>query len=280
MFAKLFGRARNPAPSYRPSTPALPARVPGGTRVYAIGDIHGRLDLLQAMNSRVMRDALEFEGTRKVVVYLGDYVDRGVQSRETVDYLLDEPLAGFERVYLMGNHERTLLDFLVDPRVASNWMSYGGAATLYSYGVGCDGPRNNLATLTRLQETFRKNLPERHLQFYNSLTLSHMEGDYLFVHAGIKPGVPLDQQKERDLLWIRDEFLDSDENFGKIIVHGHTITRAPDAKENRIGIDTGAFASGKLTALVLEGDSGRFLDTGTDRRLRAAAGANDGYNGG
>ncbi|MGE0650728.1 MAG: metallophosphoesterase family protein [Alphaproteobacteria bacterium] len=248
--------------------------MPDSTRVYAIGDIHGRLDLLQAMHSLVMRDALEFDGARKVVVYLGDYVDRGVQSRETVDYLLDEPLAGFERVYLMGNHERTLLDFLVDPRVASSWMTYGGAATLYSYGVGSDGPRNNLATLTRLQENFRRNLPARHLRFFNDLRLSHMEGDYLFVHAGVKPGVPLGEQQERDLLWIRDEFLDSDENFGKIVVHGHTITRAPDAKANRIGIDTGAFASGKLTALALEGDSGRFLDTGTDRRLRATAMAN------
>ena len=257
MFAKLFGRARRPAPQA--------AAVPDGSRVYAIGDIHGRLDLLQDLHSQVLRDSLTFTGDRKVVIYLGDYVDRGMESRATVDYLLDEPLPGFERVFLMGNHERTLLDFLGDSRIAIAWMSYGGDATLYSYGVGLEGPRTQPATLLRLQEKFRENLPARHAKFFGALVLTHTEGDYLFTHAGVRPGVPLEHQQEQDLLWIRDEFLDSGEDYGKVVVHGHTITRMPEVKKNRIGIDTGAFASGKLTALVLEGSDGRFLDTAASR---------------
>lgn len=254
MFERLFGRARTPAPQA--------ARVPDGSRIYAIGDIHGRIDLLRNLHRQIADDAAGFAGTRKVLIYLGDYVDRGLQSRETVDYLLDEPLAGFERVFLMGNHERALLDFLVDYRVATDWLAYGGDGTLYSYGVGLEGPRTQPATLMRLQENFRNALPPRHLEFFAGLALMHEEGDYLFVHAGVKPGVPLERQQESDVLWIRDEFLESSENFGKVIVHGHTITRVPEVKKNRIGIDTGAFASGKLTCLALEGTSGRFLDTG------------------
>lgn len=254
MFEKLFGRDRAPAPQA--------ARVPDGSRIYAIGDIHGRLDLLEILHRKISEDAAGFTGTRKVLVYLGDYVDRGMQSRETVDYLLDRPMAGFEGVFLMGNHERTLLDFLVDSRVAPNWLTYGGDATLYSYGVGLEGPRSHADTWIKVQATFRERLPARHLRFYESLLLAHTEGDYFFVHAGVKPGVDLDRQQETHMLWIRDEFLDSPENFGKVVVHGHTITRAPEVKKNRIGIDTGAFASGKLTSLVLEGVGGRFLDSG------------------
>jgi serine/threonine protein phosphatase 1 len=243
MFEFLFGRSRKPK--------AQAACVPVGSRVYAIGDIHGRVDLLESLHGMIAEDVASFSGHRKVLVYLGDYVDRGLESLE-----------GFERVFLMGNHERALLDFLADSRVAIDWLTYGGDATLFSYGVGLDGPRTQPATLMRLQEKFRERLPARHLEFYESLKLSHAEGDYLFVHAGVKPGVPLDRQQEKDVLWIRDEFLDATESYGKVIVHGHTITRAPEVKKNRIGIDTGAFASGKLTCLALEGESGRFLATG------------------
>jgi serine/threonine protein phosphatase 1 len=253
MFERIFGRPRKPA--------ANAARVPDGSRIYAIGDIHGRLDLLRKLHGIIGEDVANFAGQRKVLVYLGDYVDRGLQSRETVDYLLEDPLPGFERVFLMGNHERALLDFLADPRVALDWMTYGGDATLYSYGVGIEGPRTQPATLAKAQEKFRANLPESHWAFYQSLALTHAEGDYVFVHAGLRPGVPIERQQEKDVLWIRDEFLDSEENFGKVVVHGHSITRVPEVKKNRIGIDTGAFASDKLTCLVLEGETGRFLDT-------------------
>lgn len=255
MFARLFGRKRHE------STRAGAACVPDGSRVYAIGDIHGRADLLADLHSRILRDMLSFDGARKVIVYLGDYVDRGLQSREVIDLLLDEPLPDFERVYLKGNHEQALLDFLEDWHIATDWMTYGGDATLYSYGVGLEGPRSNPGVLQKLQQRFRENLPRRHVDFMRRLVLSHMEGDYMFAHAGVKPGVPLAEQRENDLLWIRDEFLSSDENWGRVVVHGHTITREPEVRRNRIGIDTGAFASGKLTCLVLEGTDGRFIDT-------------------
>lgn len=256
MFERLFGRPRHETP------PTQAARVPDGSRVYAIGDIHGRADLLESLHGKILRDVLGFDGARKVVVYLGDYVDRGMQSREVIDLLLDRPLTGFERIYLKGNHEQALLDFLADARVATDWMTYGGDATLYSYGVGLDGPRTSPGVLQTLQRKFRENLPRRHEDFMRNLVLTHIEGDYMFAHAGVKPGVALTQQEENDLLWIREEFLNSDENWGKVVVHGHTITRSPEVKRNRIGIDTGAFASGTLTCLVLEGGDGRFIDTG------------------
>jgi serine/threonine protein phosphatase 1 len=251
MFAKLFRRRQRGA---APETP-------DGTRAYAVGDIHGRADLLERLHSLILRDALDFEGPRKVVVYLGDYVDRGHESRAVIDRLLDEPLPGFESVYLKGNHEQTLLDFLEDFQVALDWMSFGGGATLGSYGVGLDGSRANAEALTRMQQKFHDNLPERHREFFNSLGLMHREGDYLFAHAGIRHGVPLEQQVPADLLWIRDEFLSHDPGSGPTVVHGHTITPKPMSRPHRIGIDTGAFATGRLTAAVLEGTSQRFLAT-------------------
>ena len=253
MFARLFGRARKPQPQ--------PSAVPDGSRIYAIGDIHGCRDLLDRLHEQILRDVLDFKA-RAAWWSTSAIMWTGASNRARSWIVCSTiPLPGFESVYLKGNHEQALLDFLQDSRVALNWMSYGGDATLYSYGVGLEGPRSNPATLMKLQEKFRTNLPDRHLAFYQSLALAHQEQDYVFVHAGIRPGVPLDAQQESDLLWIRDEFLDSSENFGKVIVHGHTITRVPEVKKNRIGIDTGAFASGVLTCLVLEGSDGRFLDT-------------------
>jgi serine/threonine protein phosphatase 1 len=236
-------------------------RVPAGSRVYAVGDMHGRADLVEAIHGLILRDILDFDGDRKVVVYLGDYVDRGMDSRELVDLLLDAPLPGFEAVHLEGNHEQALLDFLDDPGVALEWMSYGGYETLASYGVGFEGPPMGAQALMRLQERFRTNLPARHLDFFRGLRLTHEEGDYLFVHAGLRPGVPIGDQEAHDLLWIRDPFLDSTEDFGRVVVHGHSISTRPEMRPNRIGIDTGAFASGCLTCLVLEGTGRRFLAT-------------------
>jgi serine/threonine protein phosphatase 1 len=251
MFAKLFtARA--------PKAKAVLPRVPDGTRAYAIGDIHGRLDLLVEIERRIADDAAASPAARHAVVYLGDYVDRGNQSREVVDRLIDLPLPGFERVLLLGNHEESMLQFLVDVQIGPAWLAYGGAATLLSYGIR---PPDSDRDFVRVQEELRAKLPERHLAFLRGLKLRHVEGDYYFVHAGVRPGIPLDDQRPEDLLWIRDEFLLSPRDFGKIIVHGHTITKTPDIKRNRIGIDTGAFASGTLTSLVLQGDAWSFLQT-------------------
>ncbi|HYM01590.1 MAG TPA: metallophosphoesterase family protein [Stellaceae bacterium] len=236
-------------------------RVQAGTRLYAIGDIHGRADLLKALHSLICEDAGRHHATRNVVVYLGDYVDRGPQSRDVVDLLLDEPLPNFEAVHLKGNHEDSMLRFLAKPSVGPAWISYGGAATLISYDVSPPETTASPAELARAQAELARRLPERHRKFLGSLPLTHTEGDYFFVHAGVRPGVAIDQQAEQDLLWIRSEFLSSDKDFGKVVVHGHSITERPDVQRNRIGIDTGAFASDTLTCLVLEDTDCSFLQT-------------------
>ncbi|HEX3498587.1 MAG TPA: metallophosphoesterase family protein, partial [Stellaceae bacterium] len=229
MFAKLFG-------SRASTSPAVPPRIAEDTRLYAVGDIHGRLDLLSELERRIADDAAAAGAARNAIVYLGDYVDRGTQSREVVDRLIDQPLAGFERFLLLGNHEDSMLQFLVDVQIGPAWLGYGGAATLLSYGIR---PPSSDRDLVRAQEELRAKLPEHHLAFLRGLQLSHVEGDFYFVHAGIKPGVPLEDQRPSDMLWIRDEFLHSRQDFGKIVVHGHTITETPEIRRNRIGIDTG-----------------------------------------
>jgi serine/threonine protein phosphatase 1 len=250
---------RNPSTDGR-AEDARPA-VPAGTRLYAIGDIHGRVDLLRALKDLIHEDAFRRQAPRNVVVYLGDYVDRGDESRAVIDVLLNEALPGFESYHLKGNHEDIMLRFLTDTSVGPSWLSYGGRETLRSYGIDPPNPYAPAVELQRAQRALAARLPREHLDFLRGLLLSHEEGDYLFVHAGVKPGVPLDEQREDDLLWIRDEFLLSDASFGRIVVHGHTITRDPDVRRNRIGVDTGAFMSNRLTALVAEGTEWFFLQT-------------------
>lgn len=258
MFKGLFSR-KPAAAGVRPG--AGRARAPDGVRLYAIGDIHGRADLLRQMHEMIREDAGRANKPRQRVIYLGDYIDRGLESRQVVDLLLDEPLAGFESVHLMGNHEEVLLQFLDDPGVGSNWFYFGGDATLYSYRVQGASPAIDAARLAQVQTAFANALPQRHLDFYRSLTLQHRAGDYWFVHAGIRPGTPAEAQGPAELLWIRDEFLNSTADHGAVVVHGHTITPEPVVRPNRIGIDTGAYASGCLTCLVLDGEERGFLQT-------------------
>lgn len=236
------------------------AAVPADSCVYAIGDIHGQIDLLKALHRKILSDVKRRRAVRKVVIYIGDYVDRGEKSPHVLDLLLDQPLPDFEHVYLMGNHEQSLLEFLRNASIGPRWVRLGGNQSLYGYGVR--PPWSTLAMdfeLTRQQ--FAERLPLRHRRFLERLPYTHVEGDYFFVHAGVRPGVPLVAQVPDDLLWIRDDFLRSKVFHGKIIVHGHSITDQPDVCWNRIGIDTGAFASGKLTCLVLEGTRRAFLQT-------------------
>jgi serine/threonine protein phosphatase 1 len=254
MLRRLLGR--------RPRVTVDTARVPEGLRVYAIGDIHGRADLLQEIHRLITADARTAgPGTRRVAVYLGDYVDRGLQSREVIDLLLDQPLAGFESVHLRGNHDHELLAFLEDPNSSAAWLRFGGDATIYSYGVRMSGDMPVDERLANLRDRLRQALPARHLEFFAALPLTYEVGDYLFVHAGVDPEKPLDRQTPADLLWIRDDFLESEEDFGKVIVHGHSVTELPEVRDNRIGIDTGACYTNTLSCLVLQGDSRRFLST-------------------
>jgi calcineurin-like phosphoesterase family protein len=253
MISRLFGRARQ--------RQAVAPQAPPGSRVYAVGDIHGRVDLLGELHRLIRDDASRHQASRNVVVYLGDYIDRGPESPAVIELLLNRPLQGFERVHLKGNHEDSLLRFLDDANIGTAWLLYGGVETLQSYGVSPPRLANLGEDMVRAQSDLRRKLPELHRRFMAELQLTHAEGDYLFAHAGVRPGVALDRQAEEDLLWIRDEFLRSDAEFGKIVVHGHTITERPDVQPNRIGIDTGAFASGTLTCLVLDGTEMAFLQT-------------------
>jgi serine/threonine protein phosphatase 1 len=236
----------------------------GGRLVYAVGDVHGRADLLRPLMRDIAQDVLATRPKeRPLLVFLGDYVDRGPASRQVVDLILQTRADGaFEVVSLKGNHEEALLEFLDDPSFAEVWTEYGGAATLASYGVWpvADDPWE------RVRDAFAKTLPEAHLAFFRGLELVRIVGDYAFVHAGVRPRLPLEAQSEHDLLWIRYEFLQDPGPFEKVIVHGHTPAREPEMLKHRLGLDTGAFATGVLTAVRLYGEEQRVMQARTEMR--------------
>ncbi len=239
---------------------ARPA-APPGSRIYAIGDVHGRLDLLTRLHALIAADAADAGARRKVVVYLGDYVDRGPDSRGVIETLMTRPLPGFEHVHLMGNHEDYLLRFLDDATIGPHWCTYGGRETLASYGIRPPSSFLHSGEFEAARRALAETIPPAHIGFMRELKLMHAEGGYVFVHAGVRPGVALAAQRPDDLLWIRGEFLACADDFGACVVHGHTIVEAPEQRPNRIGIDTGAFATGRLTALVLDGVERRFIQT-------------------
>jgi len=252
-------RAPGPVGALDPST--FQWSLPEGALVYAIGDIHGRLDLLKKLLHTIEADrAIEWGVRETYVVFLGDYVDRGFQSRQVIEFLMSYRLAGITPVFLRGNHEDLMLQFLDDPMVADLWLRVGGEATLVSYGVDMYGPAIGGDVLAA-SDAFARALPREHRGFLESLPVSWQLGDYLFVHAGIRPGVPLDAQRTRDMTTIRQDFTLSGENFGVCVVHGHTGVRQASHCGNRIAVDTGAFATGILSAAVLHGQEVRFLST-------------------
>jgi serine/threonine protein phosphatase 1 len=234
-----------------------PARLPGNMRAYAVGDIHGCARLLDIMHERIAEDAKDAPSD-KHIVYLGDYIDRGHDSKGVIDRVTKSVPAGFTAHYIKGNHDAALLDFLEDPETYRAWRSFGAADTLLSYHVRpplFDSEGQRIAA----RDALRKALPQDHLAFFRGLELKVTLGDYVFVHAGVRPGIPLEGQSEEDLLWIRDEFLSSTEPHGKVVVHGHTPLNAPVHTSNRISVDTGAYATGVLTCAMLEGTTCRFL---------------------
>ena len=238
------------APKARPCTPA-------GRRIYAVGDIHGRADLLSKLFARIDDDLKARPTIDSVQIFLGDYIDRGPNSRQVIDLLIARQRLR-DVLFLKGNHEDCALRFLSDPTVLPAWQSIGGVHTLLSYGVmpaRSDDPESQHKVSTALREA----MPDSHRRFIGSLVLSFTCGDFFFVHAGVRPGIPLQKQSQRDLLWIRDDFLLHEEDFGTVVVHGHTPVYKPEIRSNRINIDTGAYATGQLTCLVLEGDSVTFL---------------------
>jgi serine/threonine protein phosphatase 1 len=237
---------------------APPPEVPPGRIVYAIGDIHGEDALLLDLLARLRNDAAD-RGARPVAVFLGDYVDRGPGSRAVLDILAAPPLPDFDIHLLKGNHEQAMLDFLADPLAGAVWLEYGGLATLSSYGVGLAPGAPGPARLMEMRNQLDALLPQAHRQLLTSLRPWVTHGDYVFVHAGIRPEVPLTAQREQDLLWIREPFLDWPDRHEKMVVHGHTVRPAPQLMANRIGIDTGAYATGILTAVALEGSDMRII---------------------
>ena len=246
-----------PSGSPNATHPALPE----GQLVYAVGDVHGRLDLLEQLLDLIDGDA-EASGTdRRTLVFLGDYVDRGPNSRGVVERLIGDLPRGFDAHFLKGNHEAILLDFLAEPWRLDHWLQNGGEETMRSYGVDTEGLASLDASPATWRDAFAQALPEAHLRFFRNLLLSVSFGDYLFVHAGVRPGVPLGAQSEADLVWIRAPFLNHAELFGKVVVHGHTPGQEPVTRPNRVGIDTGAVFTGRLTALRLEGAERKFLQT-------------------
>lgn len=247
----------------RPADPSPePPAVPPGLRVYAVGDVHGRADLLETLLAEIEADDRARGPAETHLVMLGDLIDRGPDTARILERLRERP-PGFARLHLiLGNHEEMLLRQIdePDPDALAQFMRYGGRETLESYGV----PERMLILHDRhLPQEIMAYVPEADVAFLRSFSHSVRFGDYLFVHAGIRPGVPIDEQRPSETRWIRGAFLESEADHGAVVVHGHTITAEPEIRHNRIGIDTGAYASGILTALALEG---------TDRWLIATQG--------
>ena len=231
-----------------------PATLPTGQRVYVVGDIHGCLDRLEALHGLIAEDLAERPVAEPLLVHLGDYVDRGPDSAGVVALLAGgAALPDVPIVNLMGNHEHMMLTALATGEADATdlWLANGGADSLLSWGV----PRS------AQPKEWASYLPKPHLVFLRDLAVRHEVGGYLFVHAGIRPGIPLERQSRHDLMWIREPFLSFTEQFGPVVVHGHTPVKAPVVRHNRIAIDTGAVFGGKLTCVVLEGDMLGFLQT-------------------
>ncbi len=234
--------------------------LPPGIRVYAVGDIHGRLDLLLDLEALILEDIAARPVEYAMAIYLGDYVDRGPNSRGVLEHLLKADRDGLARKFLRGNHEETFIDYAADPALIRSWKKFGGLETLHSYGVDVRDLMRG-GGLEEAHAAFLASVPQEHMAFLESLDPILTLGDYCFVHAGVRPGVPLAQQSPDDLLWIREEFLRYRGPFEKVVVHGHTPVDEPEWLPNRINVDTGAYLTGKLTAAVLEGEQVEFLST-------------------
>jgi serine/threonine protein phosphatase 1 len=246
----MFGLAR------RSKTP--PRRLGVGERVFAVGDIHGRNDLLNPLLAAMKAEAVG--AATPVAVFLGDYVDRGVDSRGVVESLLNfRRTSGIQTRFLRGNHDDTLLKFLSDAAVGPTWVDFGGGETLTSYEVEMPGSRGDEAGWEAARLAFDDAIGDDHRAFFEELELFAEYGDYFFSHAGARPGVLLAEQSARDLMWIRDQFLTSKFSWPKAVVHGHTPSETPTVSQRRIGLDTGAYATGRLTCAILEDGGCRLL---------------------
>jgi serine/threonine protein phosphatase 1 len=232
-----------------------------GFRAYAVGDIHGRVDLLEHLLAKIHADLQRRPARKALLVFVGDLIDRGPSSAQVIERLRCYRRDGVQPVFLLGNHEEVFLRIINgDSSVVESWLQFGGLECLQSYGVTRARLRDRSAE--EVVEIVRGAVPPEHVQFLETFVDSCRFGDYLFVHAGIRPGIEVDQQTQSDLRWIREPFLFDESDHGFVVVHGHTISDEVDERPNRIGIDTGAYRSGVLTALAIEGTERWLLDTG------------------
>ena len=247
-----FARKESPAPP--------PAAIPAGKRVYAIGDIHGRADLLDQLLVKILADDAVRGDAEAQIIFLGDLPDRGPGSRQVIEHAMALAQSRPDTVFIMGNHEELLIRVWDGDRpTAAIFHRGGGRETLMSYGVAADeydswDLGDVIAAATRV-------VPKAHIDFLRAFRPAYRLGDYFFTHAGVRPGIALDDQDETDLRWIRSDFIESTADFGAVVVHGHTIRDEVEERANRIGIDTGAFASGRLTAIGLQGTDRWYLST-------------------
>ena len=242
------------------SKPQPAPQGPDGYRAYVVGDVHGRLDLLKDLLAQVHAELDREPCGKCLLVFVGDLIDRGRNSAQVLERLRTYNRAGVEPVFLLGNHEEVLLRILGgEPELVAKWLCFGGSECLLSYGVNpeevaASSDEDGVAII-------RAAIPSEHVEFLESFSDSCRFGDYLFVHAGVRPGVELELQSQVDLRWIREPFLSDKSNHGFVVVHGHTISRSVELRPNRIGIDTGAYRTGVLTALGIEGADRLLLDT-------------------
>lgn len=235
--------------------------IPENTRVYAIGDIHGMASMMDDMHAKIADDIAKNPILYPVIVYLGDYIDRGEDNRGVIETLIDHSKNedGVQRHFLLGNHEDAMLAFMKDPLMAARWLEFGGIETMRDYGLEFGSEMASATKLEEMASRFKSAVPKLHIDFLQSLKTKVEIGDYLFVHAGIDPSKPIEQQSKGDLTFIRGPFLNYEGSLPKRVVHGHTPVKKPESKHNRINVDTGAVFGGDLTCVVLEVDQERFL---------------------
>jgi serine/threonine protein phosphatase 1 len=265
---RLLGRARGagwePAPVRGPTSTPTYRFTDSATRIAAIGDLHGRIDLVHQLAPHLDLLARDTE-KRLIEVYLGDYVDRGPNSMAVVEFLIRRSrFTDRTVVCLLGNHEQALLSGLENDRNFEKWLEFGGRPTIASYGLSMEV---SPSAISRIRQAFAASFPVEHVEFLKSLRLYYSHSEFLFVHAGLRPGVALADQTPNDLLWIRDSFLRSAANFGATVVHGHSPTLNPEFRRNRIGIDTGAYYSSVLSCLLITSEGISVRQTG--RRPKA-----------
>nr|WP_321445974.1 metallophosphoesterase [uncultured Cohaesibacter sp.] len=232
--------------------------------IFAIGDVHGCLDVQQKMEARILEVCADLTGT-KLILYLGDLVDRGDESKSVLDHCLSALPATIERLSLCGNHDQAFLDFINHPDLDAHWLDWGGRETLLSYGIDCDKLRAEGGTEADLTAAMEAHIPPEHIAYLKALPLSLTIPEAHFVHAGLRVGVPIGAQEEVDMLWIRDDFLVKEQASDRLVVHGHSPAPMPRMGKGRIGIDTKAVGGGPLTCLHLHQGKHRFMTVVTDR---------------